>query len=416
MVSKIQLPGASLGPRTPTMEGPETSPWHLGPVPSVDGATLDEALMAYVESVPADRCFELLSYKSLARQKAANGADLVRLEPLLQPLLAAQPCGRFKPKQLQDGIQRLLARQPALNRSSFNAKLFFVWLSTQILVALTHLRRLRCNQVRYREATSQMVASDVVALDRMLRYVASTEVGCPEAAGSSPTPGPKRARRQLQPHVSVDSEGFPDLTKVLCDDEGEASTIAKAPQASTIAKAPQASTIAKAPQVPDSPSSSDPELRLLAEALLRSTRPACGRPSHDSSLKKEAEVVAAAAPVPARRGAMRQEAMKKRPDAKVLTERVGENSVMGKLRLTVATKKAYICALQEETKKWFHIVSVYDKVPDFTEVAMKLLRYASTHECDKEALNALRNKWVQEIEEGKDWKDLDSSASEASLE
>ena len=61
-------------------------------------------------------------------------------------------------------------------------------------------------------------------------------------------------------------------------------------------------------------------------------------------------------------------------------------------------------------------MSVYDKVPDFTEVAMKLLRYASTHECDKEALNALSSKWVQEIEEGKDWKDLDSSASEASLE
>lgn len=368
------------------------SPWHLGPVPSVNDACLDAALAAYVGSVPEEQCFDLLSYNNMARQKAANGVDLVRLEPLLQPLLAVQPSGRFKPKQLQHSIHRLVCHQPALNRSSFNAKMFATWLSTQILVALTHLRRLRHNQVRYREATGRMAASDRVALDRVLGYLSAPGGDCPTTASGAATPPPKRARRQLQPHVSVDSEGFPDLAKVLCDE------------------------VAK-PSEDANDSGSDPELHQLAQALLDFSVPAHApaQPAHD--LRKSAEEVAATAPVPARRGAMRQAALKKRPAAtKALTERVAENPVLGKLRLTVATKKAYICAFDDTSNKWVHIVSIYDKVPDFAELGMKLLRYAGAHECDKEALIAIKNRWTQELDEGKDWKDLDSSASEASAQ
>ena len=110
----------------------------------------------------------------------------------------------------------------------------------------------------------------------------------------------------------------------------------------------------------------------------------------------EAAEAVAAAPLPAARGAVKQDIMLRRPAASARCN-AAESKLLGQIKLVLATAQSYI--LQKKANKWSLVVSVTDKMTQrHAEVATKLFHVAQERKIDKEGLVAERLLLLRNLE------------------
>ena len=373
---------------------------HHGPIPPY----LDEALVAAVEQYisaesPKAR-FRFGAYDSMKRTKAAAGSDLVRMKTMLVPLLSHQPSGRLLDSQFRHCVFIVLRnnKDKQLNHTGHDDLMFARWVSAQVLCALAHLRRLRYQPKRLHECKQKMSVPEQEDLDGLLALL---EPGTDSDADPPTDEATRKRLRTLAPQVSMGSDGYPALSCLKDLNEDEEDEEQEEGQEDEEYEDDTA-------QVEEQDEDAQLDVAALAKALLGDDSRKLLETDADPLLQSAA--AAARDPVPAVRGALKRQAMLKRPAAAQAKERKAVSSpVLGRLKLTEAAQKAYIQHFDEATGKWLHTVSVYSTTPDYAEIANKLLRYAASHPVDKTGLNEKKAEWVQAVQEGlQDASTLDS--------
>ena len=209
-------------------------PNNVGPVPTTTDESIDAALKEYVDGETGAH-FQLGVYakQSLRRASAVNGNGLVSLKSLIEPLIRAQPEGRFCQKQLEARLSHLFknANGRRFNTSTFPNDMCAFFISKRLMVVFYHWRKVMQDK-RVGECCSEMKKEEREELRKMMLSLTGHQHDVQ-----------REGKRKLKKQVSLDSDGYPTmLDKVSASsDEGEAPTT-PAKRIATIADPPSSSS------------------------------------------------------------------------------------------------------------------------------------------------------------------------------
>lgn len=308
-----------------------TRPTIRRPAPEIDAVQLAEAFDAWVGEQPNPGvAFHFGLYESTGRSQAASGAGLHGNAAFLKMLLHIVPCAQINPAVLR----ACFLRHPKLNSSTLRSDLWAGGRAERVTTMLYHLRRLKSDSERLRQALAKCSPVEARSVQMLLKESHSEDYD-------------SEAERHLQEHVSVDSDGFPAMLATQESEAGDPKeTVSKkhkpAPfksQASSVldmfgSALKDAEACAKIIATGGSSKAKD---GILKKPVAQNTH--SSNSQKHTSMKKPASV-----PVP-----MKKPACVSAPKPSSVEDRLSET--WGLLSVTLATKQSYIQYTTPEGKK-----------------------------------------------------------------
>lgn len=353
---------------------------NVGPVPTTTDEAIDEALKQYVDT-EAGAHFQLGVYgkQSLRRASAVNGNGLVSLRSLIEPLIRAQPEGRFCQKQLEARLSYLFknANGRRFNTSTFPDDIFAFFVSKRLMVVFYHWRKVLQDK-RFGECCSKMKKEDREELHGMVLSLTGHRPNI-QAEG----------KRKLKKQVSLDDDGYPTMLNDVStsSDEGEAPTT---PPKTTATRADPSSSSAK---------SYKDALDFLDTI---SSDGEHGEGEEATSISGLCLEVAKLA-LPAKKGAIKAKALKNRA-AGAEPARTADSESFGRIRIGPFSQKSYI--QKQEGKSWKSILNISGMPQEMHHrIAWKLFFYACNNATDEAELREWRDKYHDMLKNGEDISD-----------
>lgn len=183
--------------------GGNKEPKKRQPFPDVGQEPLDNALHTYTRSMGLREAFNMYQYKHLQPQQAESPQSIAQLAKLLDKLLTVSGKAQIKYKALKQSFTFLLqtwGTQLLKAHWDIEENLLAGRAADSIGVLLKHWRRCCSSEAAWNKLVSKLDEADSMALERLRK----------KSTGGSPA-----KKRKLEQHiseVSMDSQGFPNMT------------------------------------------------------------------------------------------------------------------------------------------------------------------------------------------------------------
>jgi hypothetical protein len=208
--------------------------------PSLSDEDLYEGLKGYIHKASTATAFNFGVYHSIAVGQAVNGFGLLLLSPFILFLLQLLPCLLFKYTSLKAALGRNADWYPTLVDASRTSEKWAGDTAERIMCICHHVRRLKQNATKFRQAAQRMDAEQTEQLKTLVSGCqpvlqkaakaagkasprAASRKASPKASSqASPKASPKaqpvqsassRALQRNLSEISVDSQGFPMMLK-----------------------------------------------------------------------------------------------------------------------------------------------------------------------------------------------------------
>lgn len=227
----------------------------------------DESILMHILSLHKKLLFQCGPYEHISKNQAASAEGLAHNYPLLKPLLEAEPTGEFAAGLAKRCVEKIVMSDPSQNTSTFKNETFSGLRWDRIACMLKHIRRLRQDPVKRRQACSGSSGSswalvlELVVMGGPLEQDEGDHLGSDldidvpstqeytetgELSPSRATSSRKRTssppavspKRRLSRKISLDEDGFPMMLTAASSHRSASSPPPALPKAKAKAKAP----------------------------------------------------------------------------------------------------------------------------------------------------------------------------------
>jgi len=338
--------------------------------PDVNLISLAKAFESHVErsSSPA---FDFGLYESIGRNCAVDPSGVKQNESLLLAILRVVPWCQVNPTILRNCI----SRHPRQNHSTLKTELWAGGRAEKITTMLKHLRRIKQDQERWRQAIQKATPAEADCLRRLMAHI--------DTDGYESEP-----ERVLTEHVSLDSDGFPAMLKDIGNSEEQP----------TKGTAESSKPIVLPTQLKQGVTKDlfEGALQQATKAALMLVTGASAKPIGKAKKGKSQPMKRVTGKQPECNNAGACNMAKKRPASQLIPAGDGNCSLTwGKLWLTVATAQSYIQYLDPATQKKRLLIAVSKKMSEaagkpHAEIIQGLYDAAKKADMTQEKLLALR--------------------------